>query len=282
MRVIVSIELILIVMLCLGCGGGDDIDKLKAEGKAAFLAQNFPKARESLEKVLEKQPSDREALRFMGMSYQREFMYDSALFYLKRIDILYPNDRSINQQIHALAMALGEDEDAIKAIYTLAKTGDGYEKYYSQLMILSDNAGNYGNALHWGRKAIESQPDTLRWYLRTSNMASKLDSFDLAIEILDKAQQRFGDVKSILSRKANLLAAKGDFANAESLVRSLIASDTTSDVLLRLSLAMILANQDAKQKKQEALDLYREIKVSAPPEFKVDSIIVQLEKAIKQ
>jgi len=278
MRSSIGIKLILVVLFGMGCSGGDNVEEWKAEGKQAFLSQDYTKTRECLQKVLVKQPSDRESLRFIGISYQRDFMYDSALFYLKRIDILYPNDRSINQQIHALATALGEEEDAIRAIYTLAKTGDGYEKYYGQLLVLSEDAGNYRNALHWGRKAIGSQPDTLRWYFHTSNMASKLDSFDVAIEILDSASSRFGDNNQILARKANLLGAKGDYPEAELLVRDILARDTTTDYRSRLSLALILSHQDEIEKKQEALGLYREIEKSAPYELRIDTVIANLEK----
>ena len=91
------ILLIWLAGLIVGCGGGpNSFDEYKAAGMRAFTDNNYGKAREYLKEALKLNQSDKDVLYFLGMAFKREYYYDSALFYLKRADILYPQDREVS------------------------------------------------------------------------------------------------------------------------------------------------------------------------------------------
>ncbi len=97
---------ILFLLLAAGCGESISVDELRRTGEQSFVDQDYVKARQCFLKALNKEPSDRDLLYFAGMCYKRDFVYDSALIYLRRADILYPDDREINSQIYEVAIAL--------------------------------------------------------------------------------------------------------------------------------------------------------------------------------
>ena len=77
----------------LGCSGEKDVEELRALGKKAFLEQDYQKARQYFLEAITEAPSDRELLFLTGMSFKRDFLLDSAMFYLKKVDLLFPDDR---------------------------------------------------------------------------------------------------------------------------------------------------------------------------------------------
>src|SRR5512138_1015978 len=92
---------LLAVLVLLGCSREPKtVADLAAAGDKAYFAGQYPEARVYYFKALAQKPSDKHVLYFTGMSYSREGTLDSALTYLKRADLLYPNDREINSEIH--------------------------------------------------------------------------------------------------------------------------------------------------------------------------------------
>jgi hypothetical protein len=268
------------LLLTAACSKQASLDDLRADGKKAFLAQDYTAARQYFLRGIAIAPSDRDLLYFTGEAYRRDFKYDSAMVYFKRLDILYPDDREVNIHIYEVGKEIESWEDVIHAIFVLARTGDGYERYYNELSELWSKTGSYINVLFWARKAIALKPDEAGPYMQAAYAASQCDSIDLAIALTDSAIARFGDDPRLLANMGTFLAQKGEFKPAERFLRRVVAADSAS-AEYRLSLAHILVAQDNKDKKREALRLYRSIQSQLGPEFKVDSIITSLEQELK-
>jgi len=268
-----------LIAVMIGCGGTDSVEKLKSEGLKAFTDGDYVKARKILLQVIEKNPSDKDLLFFTGMSYKREYLYDSALFYLKRADILYPKDREINKEIYEVSMMVNEWEYAIRAIMVLVDTGDKLEDYYYQLADLYARTDYPLNVFFYLRKAYSKGMDSPERFLQFANAAAIVDSMDLAFQLLDSAITRFGESNQFLTAKAKFYSYKENYQPAEEILRSLLARDTTS-AEFKFNLANVLGVQDSKKKKKEALELYKAAKPFIQ-KFNVDSIISVIEQEIK-
>jgi tetratricopeptide (TPR) repeat protein len=268
------------LLLTAACSKKATLDELRAAGKKAFLAQDYAGARQFLVQAIGIAPSDRELLYLTGEAYRRDFKYDSAMVYFKRLDLLYPDDREANAQIYEVAKAAERWEDAIHAIYVLARTGDGYERYYGELSDLWTRSGSFINGLYWARKAIALDPQNIAAYVGGAFAASQCDSIDAAITITDSAIARFGEDIRLLANMGTFLAQRGQYDTAERFLRQVIAVDSTT-AAYRMSLAHTLVAQNNKSKKREALGLYKSIQSQVGPEFQIDSIITSLEEELK-
>jgi len=265
-----------------GCSSPESVEELRAAGKKAYLDEKFREAREYFLKALAQKPSDKDLLYFLASAYQRDSMYDSALFYLQRSNILFPKDRETNQRIYKIALLLEKWEDAISAVNVIAEVDGNIDTHAGELMMLWASNGTPINALYWGRRAIEHDPDNLQWYLGVAQNAVPCDSIELGLAALDSALNRFDSTYTdgLMLQKGIMLTEAGRYAEAERIFRPFVERDSTS-VPYRHYLANSLAGQDGRAKKAEALALFKEIQPVVPPENQVDSIIAQLEKDLQ-
>ncbi len=246
----------MLVALIAGCGREPEtFDELKATGKKAFVAENYMEARKYLSKAVAMQPSDREVLFFLGSSYERDFLYDSAQIYLKRVDILYPGDRETNQGLYKVCRSIADWKNTIKAIGVLVATGDDIKQYQKELVNLHLQLGQPSQANYYLASLLEREPDQPNWHLMSANVAAQMDSMDVALARIDVAIEKFGALDEFIVNRGIFLVAKKKYVTAENIFRELCAKDTSS-VPFRLNLANALASQDVIAKKQEAYQIY--------------------------
>ncbi|GEM_PF-488551 len=263
-----------------GCSGNDSIESLKQKGEEAFLNQKYPQARTYFRKALAKAPSDRDALYFLGMASRRDFIYDSALTFLKRADLLYPGDREIYTQLLEVALAMQDWDIAISAIGGLIKTGDRPESRYAQLAELWGRNNHPANSYFYIKKALEVEPDNQNHYIQAANLAGIVDSVQAALAYNDSAIARFGSLDQFITSRALIYMSMKEYTKAEELYRNIFVKDSSLPYA-RLNLANCLGAQESKVKKQEALKLYTSILGKIGPEFKIDSLIIDLKTSLK-
>ncbi|MCP4685672.1 MAG: hypothetical protein GY867_09525 [bacterium] len=278
----VSLILLAIVAFMAGCSSPETVEELRAAGKDAYLDEKFQEAREYFSRALAKSPSDQDLLYFLAAAYQRDSMYDSALFYFQRSNLLFPGDLETNQRIFRIAVLLENWEDAISAINVIAENEDNYDGYAGDLMRLWANDGSPINALYWGKRALANDPGNPQWYLAVAQYAAPCDSIELGLATIDDAINRFDSTytESLRLQKGVLLAESGQPSEAEKIFREYYATDTTS-LVYRHYLANALASQENRAKRQEALEIYRGLQPLVPAELKIDSVIFQLEQQLQ-
>ncbi len=270
--------LIIMLVILVGCNSQpESFEQLKKAGEKAFFSGNYTKARDLLSKAAARQPSDKNVLYYLGLSYARDFLYDSAYVYLKRVDLLFPKDREINQEIYNIAMELGEWKAAKRAIETLIATGDSRDQWSERLGWLNRHLGNMVLAYAYYRRALELNPDDPGRYLDVANSAALIDSVPIAIQVIDSAIEKFGEKEELLLNKGLFLAMNNELEKSEDVLRTLYKQDTTS-VSTMLNLAHTLASQDNVEKKKEAYKLYLRIQPSVGNQ--VDSIIEALQQEL--
>lgn len=275
---VLTILLALMAVLA-GCSSPKTVEDLRAAGKKAYLDEQYQQAREYFLKALAQKPSDKDLLYFLASAYQKDSMYDSALFYLDRSNILYPNDRETNFRIYKIAILLEKWEDAISAVNVMAEMDGNVNEHAGELSMLWANAGNAINAVYWSKRAIEHEPNNPQWYMILVQNAIPCDSLNLALTMLDTGLVYVDSTfrSQLQLQKAMLLVESGRHADAEKIMRPLLASDSSSTVF-RHYLANALAGQSSRAKKEEALALFKDLQPLVPPEAGIDSMIVRLEK----
>jgi tetratricopeptide (TPR) repeat protein len=242
------------------------------------LNEDYAKARAYLGKAASLKSSDRDVLYYLGMSYQREFFLDSALFYLKRADLLHPLDREVNEALYPIAAQLKEWDLAARAIMVLVQTGDPIEQYRERLADLNVKMGNNIIAFVHARELLKTDSLNPDRYYQLSVLAFKIDSFQVAEDVVDRAIDKFGPNPAFLSSKGMLLTQKSEYAEAEKIFRPLLEAD--SSVINKYRLASALIDQSARTKKEEAYRLYSDIKDVVGPELKVDSLLMSLDSIL--
>jgi len=275
----IIILLVVLAVALSGCGQ-DNVQELQASGLRAFEDGDYKKARDYFLKGIALEPSNKELLYYTGLSYKNDYLYDSALFYLKRLDILYPKDRETNLRLYEIALALEDWDYAMAAMGGLIGTGDSIEQYYAQYAEMWGRKDHPGNAYFYTKKAMDVEPDNPNHYVRAARLAVIVEPGPAAIEWIDSAIARFGQNDGFLITKAEILARQESYPEAEKIFRSLLANDT-SHYAHKINLANVLSSQDNRSKKREALGLYREVIKLAPPNFNLDSLIKVLEEELK-
>lgn len=272
-----------LAVLLASCGRkSESFEALKSQGQRAFLNAKYADARRYFIKALTIKPSDRDLLYYTGLSYKRDYIYDSALSYLRRADLLYPGNREVNLEIYEAAVAAKSWTYAAGAIDVLVATGDPPDRYLDILAQIYTELDEPLNIAYYLRKLVAAKPDNPAYYVRLINALLAADSIDAASIVSDSAMSRFGRSNELVACQANIDAYKGNFAQAEKVLRSLLTTDTTQDNIYayKLNLANILSTQKDKTKKREAIALYKEIRGQMKEQAKVDSLITELEKSL--
>lgn len=280
MKRLLTIALIAALNVIGGCSSEPKTEsELREAGKKAFVQQDFATARDYLGRLVHKHPSDREILYFLGMSYSKDLKYDSALYYLERVDRLYPDDRETNLELYKIGMMAQDAQVAKDAIAILIKTGDPTEMYYEDLAHLSLLLEQYALATRYFRLLLDNEPDNPQRYIDAANAVAGLDSLDAAVALLDSAIERFGPKKEFLLNKSLYLTAQDKYEKSVAILRELIAQDT-SNLGYQVNLAHALASMEGEAEHREAYALYQKLKDRVDRRFAIDSLMQDLEQKL--
>lgn len=277
---LLALSIIFVLGLFACSGERTDLESLRAAGKKAFVDQQYLEARRLFNKALLKAPSDPEILYFNGLAYKRDYIYDSALIFIKRADLARPGNSEYNREILDLAERTENWEYALRAISVLTKNGEPVQNYHTRLAEYTARNKQPLLALYWQRKVMETDTTNVDEMFRLISIALTVDSLPLAEELLATAERRFGPSDPLSANRAMLLIHQKKYLEAVQTFRSLVAKDS-ANFGYRLNLANALSMMPARNNKQEALSIYRSIPPEMSAQFKVDSLIIALEKELQ-
>ena len=273
--------LLIILLLTLGCSSEPQtFAEYKQEGKKEYARGNYKEARRLLNEAMKSNKSDRDVLFYLGLSYQKDYMLDSAIFYMKKADMLYPKDRDINLSIYKVALELQQAEYLVEAIDVLIKSGDPIEDYYELLITCNMQLERYFVAFLHSQALLQTDLENPSYYFTAANLAADVDSLDLALRTINQAIEKFGEKEEFVLNKGIFTARMGEHLKAEKIMRSLL--DTSQNPsFVKLNLANVLTAQDNKDKKLEGYHLYKEIQSEFSQDYKIDSTINALKQELK-
>lgn len=269
-------------LVAFGCSSQkEDPEYYLKSGQESFLAGKYREATNLFLEGLKHSPSNHELLYYTGLSYQKEYMYDSALFYLKKVDLLFPHEREINLAIYQVAPKVKDWENSIKAIRVLIRNGDNEEKYRNDLIQYYSNREMYVNSMYLLRKVLANNPEKIEPYLQMCNYSTFAESLEVAQAYNDTAVDKFGYVDELKSNQGTIFAFKGEFIKSEKIFRELFNLDT-ANFYYKTNLASSLSEQNSILKKKEALKLFEEVRLqTSANSAQLDSIIYNLKEEIQ-
>lgn len=273
------IAIFALASLVFACGK-KSADSYREEGKKLFGQEKYAQARDCFGKALSDNPSDRELLYLMGIAYRKDQMYDSALSALRRVDLLYPKDREINQNLLEVAMALNDWAVARSALKGLIDMNAAPPHAWKMMADLWRRSDHPGNTYYAAKLALKDDPDDIDLWVLAANSAYLVDSAQASLAYIDTAVTRFGEKDILLANRATFLNFVKKHDSAETIFRGLLAKDTGL-AQYQLNLAHALSAQKSRAKQEEALSLYKKVQPKLGPEFKLDSIIKELEDKLK-
>ena len=270
------LAILLVSLVCFSCSHEPQtLDELRLAGKEAFANNKYLEARGYLDKALHIKASDKESLYFLGQTYQKLNQHDSAVYYLKRADILYPKDREINLALYTSTLIIQDYGNAVKAINVLIETGDNPDMYAPELADYNLRDGNVIMSFYYLKKIYEAGTDAQSIYQSLGNVAVQVDSVDYAIKIIKEAIEKFGPLEKFRIDLAIYISITGDFKQAEQILTELLEKNPTSQEL-RYTLARTKAMYNTKEKDQESLQLYQKLRVENANYPELDSLIIDL------
>jgi tetratricopeptide (TPR) repeat protein len=278
LKILLAVSIILI--LASGCGESEKKSDLKTDGMKALESSDFLKAINYFRDALQDNPSDRDLLYYLGLSYKRYDMFDSAYAYFKRAHILYVRDREINQELLDLCPMYGDFDGAINAIAVLITTGDNEKMYYSQLAEFYLQKGENSMAIKYYKLLIDENPDDKRWYLRVAGLLTEEQKFDQSIGFLNQLNERFGPSAEAYANLAINYISTKQLDKAEDAFRTSLSLDP-ENIPVWINLANLLTERDNREKKAEALEIYKKYYSQTPKFYNLDSLIPALEEELK-
>ena len=277
-----SIFIILALFLAIiSCGESENYDSLAKDGLAAYQQADYSEAVYQYGKALHLKPSDREMLFNMGMAFAKLDLLDSALIYMHRADILYPADYEINKELFRLCTLTEDYGCALSSVQMMIANGDNEEMFWIPLADLNFFLSKYNLARKYYQLLIEDDPKEGRYRWNLSECFARMNKPDEAIRVLKEAIAELGANPVAYSQIAVNHITKREFAQSEVYYRKAIEFDSRN-VSLWVNLAHVMAEQESREKKEEALAIYKLYFIDTPELFKLDSLIDALETELGQ
>lgn len=273
------IILFLLTLLVAGCGTSKDINTLKQEGQAALAQGKSEQAINIFREAYEDAPSDRDVIVGLASAYKKALITDSAYFYYKKAKLLYNNDREVNRELLRMAPAYKDYEVAFKAIAALINTGDNEALYWPQLAELYYMDKQYHKAAVYYRQLIESDSNNAYYFLSLSGVLSLGQSPEESNKVLFAAVKRFGPRPEFYTNIAVNYTNQAMFSEAEKYFR-LSLELSRDNVPTWINLANVLTTMNNREKKLEALEIYKTYKDQTPAFYNLDSVIAGLQKEL--
>jgi len=272
---------IIFVSFCfiISCGGSDTPEETLQKAQKAFSSGNYLTAVEHYRKLYQQRPTDPEILYELGMSYKKANIIDSALSFFRRANILKPGSRDISQQLLELCPEVKNWSCAIEAINTLIATGDNEIMYLPKLAEYSYRAGYLNQAALYLERLMKHDPEMREPYLQLSTIYSQQGHYEKSVELLEEYLEKFGPSAEIYANLALNYISLENYEKAEGAFRNSLKVNP-DNVPIWINLAHLLSDLDSREKKKEALEIYKRFYKQTPPVFKLDSIIPALEKEL--
>ena len=277
---LLAVIIMAMAILTAGCSGsGKNVGQLKEDGQRALGRGEFKKAVEIYRQAFRMEPSDRDVLYGLGMAYKNSFQHDSALAVFRRARVLFVYDREINAQLLELCPQIKDFEGAINAINCLIAAGDNERQYWLRLADFYYHNEQYELAVKYFRLLLADNPDQPSHYMYLSGALAIMREFAEANEILKQGIERFGPSAEVYVNMGINYINLHNHTDAEEYLR--LALDLNPGSIPTLfNLANVLSSQKSREKKLEALEIYKASRDLTPEAFKVDSIIDALQSEL--
>ena len=217
-------------------------------------AGRFDRAEDSANRILKFDKKNQWALQFLIDNCERMKRWDIAPKYLKRLDKVTKHPNIRKHAYYFLMQGRDRDKDGLikeaKRFYEKAKNQDeSYADPYFHLGNLEDKTGNLESAVsNWIVFAKKSSTGDKKIYDLIEKGLFKLGRFGEVEDFYNSLKDKDKKNTEAIAGLVNVLAAKGDFSNAISMLDENISRDQES-VILRLAKLKL----ELRKKKEDEL-----------------------------
>ncbi len=180
--------------------------------------------------------------------------WEAAVPYLKAWLELDPDNVAAHQRLGRTLFQLGKPTEAYKEFEAAAKADSSAVNPYIALAELYEQAKDRTNAAKSIDYAVQKNPKDLKVQLLAARWALNTNQLNEAQRYADKALQI--DPKSLDAKvlRAGIARMTGDLKTAESYLEQ-ASTQAPANPEVRNQLALVLVEQDDKEKKDRALDI---------------------------
>jgi tetratricopeptide (TPR) repeat protein len=170
---------------------GDNVDALKVQARALYLAGRDAEAERALTAAAALATRDDEIPYDLGRVYYQQTRYHEAVEQFQRAIRLNPQSHKAYDNLGLATEALGDVAQALrhylKAIELVHTGHPSYDVVYANLADLMLKLGEYRKAFDLAAEAAQRNPDDARNLFLTGKALVKMERFDISLKWLERA-----------------------------------------------------------------------------------------------
>jgi len=170
---------------------GHNVDALKVQARALYLAGRDADAERALAAAAALAPTDDEIVYDRGRMYYQQRRYGDAAAQFQRALALNPRSHKAYDNLGLASEALGDVPQAVryylKAIELAQRSHSQYDVVYGNLADLMLKLGEYQKAFDLAAEAAERNPDDARNLFLTGKALVKMERLDISLKWLERA-----------------------------------------------------------------------------------------------
>jgi tetratricopeptide (TPR) repeat protein len=170
---------------------GRNVDALKVQARALYLAGRDPEAERALTAAAALAPADDEIVYDLGRIYYQQKRYREAAGQFERAVGLNPRSHKAYDNLGLTTEALGDIPQAmrhyLKAIELVHRDHPHYDVVYANVADLMLKLGEYRKAFDLASEAAQRNADDARNLFLTGKALVKLERYDISVKWLERA-----------------------------------------------------------------------------------------------
>jgi protein O-GlcNAc transferase len=167
------------------------VPALKVKGKALYLTAKDPEAEEALRAAAALAPADAEIPYDLGRLYYHQQRFQDAADSFRRAIAIDPGAYKAWDNLGLATEALGDAPQArrhyLQAITLVHKNHPHYDVVYANFAELLIKAGEYQTAFDLAAEAAERNPRDARNFFLTGKALVQMERYDIAVRWLEQA-----------------------------------------------------------------------------------------------
>lgn len=241
-----------------GAGGPGGVQNLLAQAWQRHRAGRFQQAEQMYKQMLKMQPNNPTIMRMMGMLKRQTGKLDEAIRILRNAVRIMPNDLGCNGELGVALLMAGRIDESIQYMHKVLELDPKSADAMYHLGRAYGAMYNFESATQWTRKALsikpgnpeyhaflgylylrqgllelsarhtrgvlQAQPQNVAMLCQLATSLRRMDEYDEAMELLDRALAIDATNPEALAGKAQILESRGQTDEALALIEQCVAS----------------------------------------------------------
>ena len=166
--------------------GNSQVQQFLQEAMAHLQQNNFPEAMNRLEKVLEIEPDEFDALHILGVLEHKQSQFDRAEELIRKAIAVNPNFPDAHYNLAKVLQDLSQQEDAVASYQTALTLAPNMDVAHFNLGLIFSEQEKWQDAQNSFQQALTINSNDPDYLFNLGNVYAQLEQFDLAIDCYEK------------------------------------------------------------------------------------------------